>query len=139
MEKNSSQLTVLFDDPFWVGIFECIHNNQYEVSKFTFYSKPSDVQIYEFVLFNYSKLSFSEASESENVVSRHINPKRMQRLINKQLRNSTITTKAQQALKIQQEQRKLEKKCYSKEQKLENKKRKFVLKTKKRIEKHKGH
>ena len=66
------------------------------------------------------------------------NPKRVQRDVIKQLRDTGIGTKSQQALKLQREQNKLERKVKSREQKLAEAKRMFELKQQKRKEKHRG-
>lgn len=67
------------------------------------------------------------------------NPKRMQRDVKKQLQNVRIGTKSQQALKLQQEQNKQERKVKSREQKMAESERMFELKQQKKMEKHKGH
>lgn len=67
------------------------------------------------------------------------NPKGMQREAKKQMQNNGIGTKSQQALKMQQEQNKQERKTRSKEQKESEARRLFELKQQKKLEKHKGH
>ena len=67
------------------------------------------------------------------------NPKRRQRDAHKQVQNSGIGTKSQQALQMQREEMKTERKLISKEQKEAEKQRQFDLKQQKRKEKHKGH
>ena len=67
------------------------------------------------------------------------NPKRAQRDAKKQTLETGIGTKSQQALKLQQEQNKLERKCRSREQKEAENQRLFELKQEKKREKHKGH
>lgn len=69
---------------------------------------------------------------------RKINPKRMQREINSQLQDRGIGTKAQQALKLQHEQNKLERKCKNREQKEAEKERKYALRQEKKKAKHRG-
>lgn len=69
---------------------------------------------------------------------RKINPKRMQREINSQLEKRGIGTKAQQALKLQYEQSKIERKTQSREQKEAEKERQYVLRQEKKKEKHRG-
>lgn len=66
------------------------------------------------------------------------NPKRIQREVRKQVQNSGIGTKSQQALKLQQEQLKAEHKTVSREQREAEKQRQFELKQQKKQEKHKG-
>lgn len=62
----------------------------------------------------------------------------MQRAISKQLKNRGIGTKSQQALKLQQEQNKLERKSLSKKRKEENRKAQFELRQQKKKAKHRG-
>ena len=66
------------------------------------------------------------------------NPKRVQREVRKQVQNTGIGTRSQQALKLQQEQLKTERKIVSREQQEVEKQRRFELKQQKRKEKHKG-
>ena len=63
----------------------------------------------------------------------------MQRNAKKQMQENGIGTKSQQALKMQQEQTKQERKLRSREQKEADKQRMFELKQQKKREKHKGH
>lgn len=66
------------------------------------------------------------------------NPKRVQREVRKHVQSAGIGTKSQQALKLQQEQLKTERKTASREQREAEKQRKFELKQQKRKEKHRG-
>ena len=66
------------------------------------------------------------------------NPKRVQREVQKQVQNTGIGTRSQQALKLQQEQLKTERKAVSREQREAEKQRQFELKQQKRKEKHRG-
>lgn len=54
------------------------------------------------------------------------------------LKNDSIGTKAQQALKLQHEQTKIERKAKSREQKEAEKERQFVLRQEKKKAKHRG-
>ena len=67
------------------------------------------------------------------------NPKRAQRDAKKQTAENGIGTKSQQALKLQQEQNKLERKERSKQEREEESDRLFEMKQLKKREKHKGH
>ena len=62
----------------------------------------------------------------------------MQREVRKQMHNTGLATKSRQALKLQQEQFKIERKMKNRKQQEINKKRKFELKQQKRKEKHRG-
>lgn len=134
-----SKLTVLFEAPFWIGLYEREDNGYYEICKITFGAEPKDYEVYGFLLENWNKLRFSPSIEAEISVDKRINPKRMQRLINKQITDTGIGTKAQQALKLQQEQGKLERKIRSREQREADKQLQFELRQEKRKEKHRGH
>ncbi|MDE6707756.1 MAG: YjdF family protein, partial [Oscillospiraceae bacterium] len=47
MNKITGGLTVLFDDPFWIGIFEHIENGKLTVCKVTFGAEPKNYEIYD--------------------------------------------------------------------------------------------
>ena len=85
-----------------------------------------------------NSLKFSPPIKSEITEERKINPKRMQREINNQLQNKGMGTKAQQALKLQHEQNKMERKVKSKEQREVEKERQYALRQEKRKAKHRG-
>lgn len=139
MEKTISRLTVFFEEPFWVSTYEHEYAGKYEVCKITFGAEPKDYEVYDFILQNFDRLRFSPSMEVSAFTEKHVNPKRMRRNINRQLRNSGIGTKAQQALKLQQEQGKLGRKLRSRFQRETEKDRQFQLQQEKRKEKHRGH
>lgn len=139
MDITVSKFTILFEDPFWIGIYERENNGHYEVCKITFGAEPKDYEVYGFMLKNWNRLKFSPSIEVAAVAEKSMNPKRMQRLIHKQIKNVCIGTKAQQALKLQQEQGKLERKSRSREQREEEKQLQFEMRQEKRKEKHRGH
>ena len=137
MDKVSGKLTVFFEEPFWVGVFERVSDGKLSVCKVTFGAEPKDYEVYEFVLKNYYRLRFSSAVAT-NVKETGRNPKRVQREVRKQVKNTGIGTKSQQALKLQQEQLKIERKIVSREQREVEKQRQFEMKQQKRKEKHRG-
>lgn len=139
MYSSKSKLTVLFEEPFWIGIYECESNNLYEVCKITFGAEPKDYEIYEMILKEWNRLKLNPPIAMKPSNLKCMNPKRMQRSIKKQVVDNGIGTKAQQALKLQQEQGKIERKSRSKEQKEIEKELKFELKQQKRKKKHRGH
>lgn len=137
MDKVSGRLTVFFEEPFWVGVFERISEGKLSVCKVTFGAEPKDYEVYAFVLKNYDRLRFSPAVETE-VKEAARNPRRVQRDVRKQIQNTGIGTKSQQALKLQQEQFKTERKTLSRKQREAERQRQFELKQQKRKEKHRG-
>ena len=138
MDKVSGKLTVYFEEPFWVGIFERIEDGKLSVAKVTFGAEPKDYEVQEYVQKYYFSLKFSPAVDTV-VKDIKRNPKRMQREAKKQMQEIGIGTKSQQALKLQQEQNKQECKLRSQEKKEAEKLRMFELKQQKKREKHKGH
>lgn len=133
-----SSLTILFENPFWIGVYERTHDDKYEVSKILFGAEPKNYEVYDFLLKNWHTLKFSPPIQANHVEERSINPKRMQREINKQLENNGIGTKAQQAFKLQQEQRKVKRIQKKREQKEAEKERQFALRQEKKKAKHRG-
>lgn len=138
IEQMSGRLIVYFDDPFWVGIFERVENGKLSVAKVTFGAEPKDYEIQEFIIRKYYRLKFSSAVDTV-VKEGKRNPKRLQRDAKKMVLEKGIGTKSQQAIKLLQEQNKLERKAKSREQKEAEELRLFELKQQKKKEKHKGH
>lgn len=137
MDENKGKLTVYFEDPFWVGVFEHVDRGKLSVCKVTFGAEPRDCEVLDFVLKNYDRLEFSP-TVGVKVKKEAANPKRRQREAKKQAALCGIGTKSQQALQLQREQKKLTKKSVSKQQREAEKQRKFDLKQQKRKEKHRG-
>ena len=137
MDKVSGRLTVFFEEPFWIGVFERISEGKLSVCKVTFGVEPKDYEVYEFILKNYYRLKFSPAVVVD-VKEAARNPKRIQREVWKQVQNLGMGTKSQQALKLQQEQLKTKRRTVSREQREAEKQRQFELKQQKRKEKHRG-
>ena len=133
-----SSLTIMFENPFWTGLYERIDGDKYEVCKITFGAEPKDYEVYDFLLNNWHRLNFSPPIKTDKIEERKINPKRIQREINSQLENRGIGTKAQQALKLQHEQCKTERKVQSREQKEAEKERQYAIRQEKKKAKHRG-
>ena len=138
MNETIGILTVFFEEPFWVGVFERMEEGKLVVCKVTFGAEPKDYEVWEFVLRHYQDLKFSPAIKTELKQSAD-NPKRRQRSIKKQLQNVGVGTKSQQALAVQREELKAEHKKNSKEYRDAEKQRHYELKQQKRKEKHRGH
>ena len=131
-------LTVYFDEPFWVGVFERTEDGRLSVCKVTFGAEPKDYEVWAFVLEHYHQLTFSPAIEA-NTRQAADNPKRRQRNAGKQMARTGVGTKSQQALQKQYEENKTERKQLSREQREAEKQRQFELRQQKRKEKHRGH
>jgi len=137
MDNAKGMLTVFFEDPFWVGVFERIENDRLSVCKITFGAEPKDYEVWDFVLNHYYQLKFSPSVDV--IVKKETpNPKRLQREAHRQTEAKGIGTKSQQALQLQREENKLERKLISHELREAERQRQFELKQQKRKEKHRG-
>lgn len=133
-----STLTVLFEPPFWIGLYERSFANQYEVCKITFGAEPKETEVYNFLLHNWSNLCFVVADNLSITDVKRQNPKRIQRDIQKQLQVKTISTKAQQALQQQHDENKKERQIKTKQMLAAEQEHKFILRQAKKKAKHRG-
>ena len=136
---NTGSLTVLFEDPFWIGLFEMTDREVLHVCKVTFGAEPTEKEVMEFVDKNWHRLQFSQAVDVAPTTEIKKNPKRQLHEAKKQMQSQGIGTWSQQALKLQQEQNKIERKQRSKAEREAEKRRQFDLRQAKKKEKHKGH
>ena len=137
MNESASRLTVFFEDPFWVGIFERYDGGKLSACRVVFGAEPSDADVYEFVLQSYRELEFSPGVKAERKRAEK-NPKRIRRSASAEIASHGTGTRSQQALQLQYEQKKLERKVKSREEKLMEEERKFALRQRKKKEKHRG-
>ena len=137
MDKVTGRLTVFFEAPFWVGIFECISDEKLSVCKVTFGAEPKDYEVHEFILKKYGRLQFSPVVDADGKENTY-NPKRMRREVRRQMQHIGGGTRSQQALKLQQEQLKIEHRTVAHKRRETQKQQQFELKQQKKKEKHKG-
>ena len=64
-EKCQGRLTVYFEDPFWVGVFERIENGKLSAAKVTFGAEPKDYEVREFINRHYYHLQYSPAIKTD--------------------------------------------------------------------------
>lgn len=133
------KLTVFFEEPFWVGVFEKESDGWYETAKVVFGSEPKDYEIYEWIGQRYNELPFTRPIQAQAKPILKINPKRFQRRIRQEVGLIGIGTKAQQAMKLEHEALKQERKVLSKERKEELERIRFAQRQQKKKEKKKGH
>ncbi len=138
MSTVSGKLTVCFEDPFWIGVYERIEEGRLSVAKVTFGAEPTEREVSDFFEKNFFKLKFSPAVSAVAKETRK-NPKSMLRAVRKQARDTGIGTKSQQAIKLQQEAGKAERKANCRARREAETERMFELKQLKKKEKHRGH
>lgn len=139
MDQIVTRITVLFEGPFWVGIYERVCCRQYAACKITFGAEPKDSDVLDFLEKKWKTLRFSPTVQTEKAERNARNPKRMQRLVHRTLQTAGIGTKAQQALKRQQEEHLQMRKNRARQRRAADKERVFQIRQEKRREKHRGH
>ena len=138
MECGFSRLTVFFEDPFWVGVLEREDGGKLEGCKLTFGAQPKDYEVYELLLERWRALEFSPGVPAERRDAQARSPKRMQRLAAGELGRTGVGTKAQQALQLQREQNKQERRTAGRRRDEAEEERRFQLRQQKKKEKHRG-
>nr|WP_326185625.1 YjdF family protein [uncultured Oscillibacter sp.] len=139
METGYARLTVYFEDPFWVGLYERGGGGTYQVCRIVFGAEPRDQEVYALLLEQWRRLRFSPSMAAEGPVERRVNPKRMRRQIKRELQSAGTGTKARQALKLRREQGKETRKRQSRAEREAEAERQLALRREKRREKHRGH
>ena len=84
MDKVSGKLTVYFEEPFWIGIFERIEDGKLSVAKVTCGAEPKDYGVQDYVQKYYFSLKFSPAVDTV-VKETKSNPKSIQSEVKKQM------------------------------------------------------
>ena len=72
MDKVNGKLTVFFEEPFWVGIFERIEDGKLSAAKVTFGAEPKDCEVQEYIQKWYFSLKFSPVVETVVKISKEI-------------------------------------------------------------------
>jgi hypothetical protein len=139
MSFVSGKLTVLFDDPFWVGVFERSDESGYAVARVVFGAEPSDAELYAVINQRYRELDYGKPQTGGSVEERRVNFKRRQREARRTLRQQGVGTKAQQAMQHEYERRKSERQQVSREEKEREQAERFRLRQEKKKQKHRGH
>jgi hypothetical protein len=113
------RLTILFDAPYWIGLLEVERDGCLYAAQHIFGAEPSDQEVHEFVNRDLLRLQASMTIGipiEQQVAQKHLNPKRAQREVRQQLAEQGISSKAQEAMRIQLEQNKRQSIQVSREQ-----------------------
>ncbi|HNW52381.1 MAG TPA: YjdF family protein [Prolixibacteraceae bacterium] len=141
---DTTEITVLYEDPFWVALIEKSGNGSYVVARVVIgTSEPTGATLTEFFdQLDVETLRFSKPVEEESAFRRKELGFKKQLHKNNEYRSSEYRhtyTKAQAMLKQQQSELKTERKEVYRQEKEESLQRKFDLRQQKRKEKHRGH
>ena len=139
MECGYARLTVCFDAPFWVGVYEREEGNRLTACRYVFGPEPSDAQVYQWLLSAWRGLAFGPAVAGVCRPVGRPNPKRVQRQARRDTAAAGIGTRAQQALQLQREQQKQERAARNRRRDAAEAERRFRLRQKKKKETRRGH
>jgi hypothetical protein len=136
------RLLVYFDGQFWTGLIESNESGDYFVRQHIFGAEPSDVEILDFVNIQLPRLLQTapamQAEKAPFAEPRRINPKRLKKMAAHELRQSPLSTKSQEAMRLQLEQGKEERRQISKAEKEERRERNRKIAQEKARQKHRG-
>ena len=138
VDERFARLTVFFEEPFWVGVFERIEGDELSACKVTFGAEPRDYEVLDYVRRHYGELRFSEPVLRE-AREKADNPKRRQRAAAREMQPTGVGTKSQQALQAQRELMKVERKRITRAEREAEEQRRFELKQQQKKEKKRGH
>ncbi|MGF9772968.1 YjdF family protein [Priestia aryabhattai] len=134
-------LTIYHDGQFWVGIIEVVEDGKLRAFRYVFGAEPKDTEILDFIyykLLNIINQSVHSGLDVKRKSNKKINPKRLQRQVAKEINKLGISTKAQEAMKQEYEEKKKSKKKRAKQYREELKEQKYLIKKQKAKAKHKG-
>lgn len=79
------KLTIYFDGSFWCGLVEAESDGHYQVIRYVFGAEPKDADVLEFIANCLPRLlEQSGTVAAERKSEKKMNPKRIQRLINRE-------------------------------------------------------
>ena len=136
----SINFTLFFEDSFWIGLLTISDINLTKYCRILFGAEPTDIEIYNYLKTNYTRLEFTTTSVvvPERTITQ--NPKRRQREISRTINNSTGTKKSYDEIKkIEQWDKKKERTSKNKKEINEHQDYVAVIKKKNAKEKHRGH
>ncbi|MDU2239331.1 MAG: YjdF family protein [Paenibacillus sp.] len=135
------KLTVFHDGQFWIGVVEAQDRGKLKAARHIFGKEPQDEEILEFI--RYRLDSLLERLTQEVAVKpgepKRVSPKRLARQAAAELNRKGASTFAQEAIRLEYEQRKRTRKLESREQREAEQARLRELKVRKAKEKHRGH
>lgn len=134
------KLTIYFDGSFWCGLVEAEFDGHYQAIRYVFGPEPKDADIFAFIATRLPHLLEQSGTVSaKKRPEKKVNPKRMQRLINREKRQPVISTKAQRAISDLREQTKADSKALRRQKKAAESEARFQQRQVKKREKHKGY
>ncbi|MBE5099583.1 YjdF family protein [Priestia aryabhattai] len=134
-------LTIYHDGQFWVGIIEVVEDGKLRAFRYVFGAEPKDKEILDFIYYRLLDIinqSVHSGLDVRRKSDKKINPKRLQRQVAKERNKVGVSTKAEEAIKHEYEEKKKSKKKRAKQYREELKEQKYLIKKQKAKAKHKG-
>ncbi|WP_374019494.1 YjdF family protein [Paenibacillus thiaminolyticus] len=134
------KLTVYFEDPFWVGVVKEQFSNHVKACRYVFGTEPKDTEVMEFVNSRMNPLieKVQSGVGTETACKRPVNPKRLTRIVDREMQRHGISSHSQEALRLDLESRKKERTVRSREQREALKEKKRSIRIQKKKDKHRG-
>jgi hypothetical protein len=137
--STNCKFTVLFEDPFWVGIIERNDDLGYSVARIVFGSEPTEAKLYEYFQKEYMNIHFSKPIKNHQIAEKEPSYKRKQREIKHSMEKINISSKAHEAMRLDLEKSKQSRKVLSKAEREAEEARQRKMRSEQKKEKHKGH
>jgi hypothetical protein len=131
-------LTVLFESPFWIGVFEREEQHRVSVARVVFGAEPTSPEIVNWIFQHYFRLEFSAVSIAVFHKSRPVNPKRASREAKQATVGLGVSSIAQEAMRLELERRKIKRRTSSKEEREAKAERQFQIRQAKAKARHRG-
>src|SRR5690348_8233299 len=134
-------LTIYHDAQFWVGIIEVVEDGKLRAFRYVFGAEPKDKEILDFIYYRLLDIinqSVHSGLDVRRKSDKKINPKRLQRQVAKERNKVGVSTKAEEAIKQEYEEKKKSKKKRAKQYREELKEQKYIMKKQKAKSNHKG-
>ncbi len=134
------KLTIIFDQPYWIGVLEDERDDTLYAVRHIFGAEPSDQRVYVFVLDEAVALmaQMSVGVPVDSVEARQVGYKRMIREARRETAAQDISTQAQAAIKQQIEQNKQVRRRVSRAERDAERERKRQMAQEKAKAKHRG-
>jgi Protein of unknown function (DUF2992) len=130
----ATQLTIFFDKQFWVGVIEIEDTESVRSARHVFGPEPSDPEVLAWVrsrsfieLLDRVDSSISVEVDSSLRRAKLPNPKRALRLARRAMTNIGVSSKAEEAMRLEREQNTRERKSKTSAEREAEKERQFAL------------
>ncbi|GAA3400434.1 YjdF family protein [Paenibacillus hodogayensis] len=134
------KLTVFWDGQFWIGIVEDDSGGRLKACRHLFGAEPHDAEVLDFIRLRMNDLlEHTRSSLATGEIGRkRINPKRLARMAASEMKRRGVSTQAEEAIRLELEQRKKTSRQQSRQQREEEARRKREIAVQKAKAKHRG-